>query len=302
MKDACSTGLKPLAAWLAGGALTLWILAGSCTASDVPYVPTPQHTVVEMLTMASVGEGDLVYDLGSGDGRFVITAAEMGASGVGIDIDPQRIREANENAAAAGVADRVVFYQQDLFDAYIEDATVVTLYLLPSINLKLRPKLLEELRPGARIVSYSFDMGAWQPDQQLDNERAYLWIVPANLTGIWRWSGSDGDYEMAVDQHFQQITGSISNGPAMQPISSATLTGDLVEIVVEQEMGGVMETVIYQGRVDGETIEGVEESAGGGAAPWRARRDPGTATSLDDGSDLGFTRLLTPARQKNVIQ
>lgn len=148
---------------------------------DVPYVPTPASVVEAMLKMAEVGKGDMVYDLGCGDGRIVITAAQKyGARGVGIDIDPQLIRESNENAKAAGVADRVKFFEQDLFASDFKEATVVTLYLLPEVNLRLRPKLLSELKPGTRIVSHAFDMGDWKPDKtvEVDGRTLYYWVVP----------------------------------------------------------------------------------------------------------------------------
>ncbi|MBN1209701.1 MAG: class I SAM-dependent methyltransferase [Myxococcaceae bacterium] len=149
---------------------------------DVPFVPTPQDAVDQMLALAGVTQEDRVYDLGSGDGRIVITAVQKyGARGVGVDINPERIAEANENARRAGVADRVEFRQGDLFKADIGDATVVTLYLLPTVNERLKPKLLAELKPGTRVVSHAFDMGDdWKPVRQMDvNGRTlYLWIVP----------------------------------------------------------------------------------------------------------------------------
>jgi SAM-dependent methyltransferase len=150
-------------------------------AVDVPFVPSPSDAVAAMLKLAGVTKGDVVYDLGSGDGRIVITAARRyGARGVGIDIDPARVAEGERNARAAGVADRVRFLQQDLFDADVRDATVVTLYLLPRINLRLRPKLLADLRPGTRVVSYGFDMGDWAPDGSVEvgSSTVYLWLVP----------------------------------------------------------------------------------------------------------------------------
>jgi SAM-dependent methyltransferase len=150
---------------------------------DVPYVPTPQEVVDEMLKMANVGKNDVVYDLGCGDGRLVVTAVKkFGAKrGVGVDIDPQRIRESDENARAAGVADRTKFVVQDLFKTDISEATVVTLYLLPDVNLRLRPKLLSDLKPGTRIVSHAFDMGDWQPEKtaSVDGRMIYFWTVPA---------------------------------------------------------------------------------------------------------------------------
>jgi SAM-dependent methyltransferase len=162
------------------GAALLCMLAAAA-ARDVPFVPTPEPVVDKMLELARLGPNDIVYDLGSGDGRIVITAAKRyGVRGVGIDIDPDRIREARENARKAGVADRVEFRQGDLFKADIRDATVVTLYLLTSVNRQLRPKLLAELRPGTRIVSHAFDMGDWKPaaTAYVGANTVHYWIVP----------------------------------------------------------------------------------------------------------------------------
>lgn len=152
--------------------------------ADVPYVPTPQPVVDEMLKMANVQQGDLIYDLGSGDGRIVITAAKnYGARGVGIDINPRLVQEATENAKQAGVGDHVEFRQQDLFKTDLSNATVVTLYLLPKINLQLRPKLLQELKPGTRIVSHAFTMGDWKPEKTatVQGRMIYFWTVPAKV-------------------------------------------------------------------------------------------------------------------------
>jgi SAM-dependent methyltransferase len=168
-------------------ALVLALLATGATAQpaapalDVPYVPTPEPVVNAMLKLAQVRRGDVLYDLGSGDGRIVIAAAKRyGVRGTGVDIDPRRIGEANANARKAGVAARVRFLNQDLFAIDFSEATVVTLYLLPRINLQLRPKLLAELRPGTRIVSHGFDMGDWQPERvvEVGSSTIYLWIVP----------------------------------------------------------------------------------------------------------------------------
>jgi SAM-dependent methyltransferase len=153
---------------------------------DVPYVPTPPAVVNEMLRIGKVSKNDVLYDLGSGDGRIVIAAAKrFGTRGYGIDLDPERVREANQNAQQAGVSDRVQFRQQDLFQADLSDATVVTLYLLPEVNLKLRSKLLSELKPGTRIVSHSFDMGDWKPEQvvQVDGSTIYYWTIPNKSAG-----------------------------------------------------------------------------------------------------------------------
>ena len=149
---------------------------------DVIFVPTPHEVVDDMLRLANVGKGDILYDLGSGDGRIAIAAAKkFGIKAVGIDIDPERIREATENARKAGVGSLVEFRQEDLFKADFREATVVTLYLLPDLNVKLRPRLWEELKPGTRIVSHQFDMGTWKPEKRLDSNGrvVYFWTIPA---------------------------------------------------------------------------------------------------------------------------
>ena len=154
---------------------------GSALARDVPYVPTTEAVVEKMLEMAKVGPNDIVYDLGSGDGRIVITAAKKyGARGLGVDIDPERVKEAKENAQAAKVTDKVQFKEGNLFDVDLSPATVVTLYLLPDVNLKLRPKLLSELKPGTRVVSHNYHMGDWKPEQtvQLEGHTVYFWTIP----------------------------------------------------------------------------------------------------------------------------
>lgn len=148
---------------------------------DVIYVPTPQELVEDMLRLADVKPGDVLYDLGSGDGRIPVTAAQKyGIRAVGIDIDPERIREAQANAKRKGVTRLVTFREQDLFKADFREATVVTLYLLPDLNLKLRPQLLKQLRPGARVVSHQFDMGDWKPDKTLEanGRTVYFWVIP----------------------------------------------------------------------------------------------------------------------------
>ena len=155
---------------------------------DVPYVPTPNEVVAQMLQLANVKKSDVLYDLGSGDGRIVVTAAQKyGTRGVGIDINPERISEANANARAAKVTDRVQFRQQDLFKTDLSEATVVTLYLLPNINVKLRPQLFKQLKPGTRIVSHDFDMGEWKPERVVQvqgptrQHTLYYWVVPKTV-------------------------------------------------------------------------------------------------------------------------
>ena len=184
--------LDRLARHLAAGIFAITVAAAQTVQPEVPYVPTTNEAVQAMLKLAGVKKTDIVYDLGCGDGRIVITAAkEFGARGVGIDINPQRIKEANDNAKTAGVENRVRFEENDLFKADIHEATVVTLFLLPQVNLRLRPTLLSDLKPGTRVVSNTFDMGDWKPDKEVsldtaggdDNfglsEKFYLWTIPA---------------------------------------------------------------------------------------------------------------------------
>ena len=179
--------MKALKNYLATLILTLWtttfVMAQSTTPPelDVPYVPTRQTVVDAMLNLAKVTNKDVVYDLGCGDGRIVITAAKQyGATGKGIDLNPERIKEANQNAEAAKVTDKVKFEQADLFQTDFSKASVVTLYLLPAVNLKLRPILMKQLKPGTRIVSHAFNMGDWEPEQKIvvDGSTLYLWTVP----------------------------------------------------------------------------------------------------------------------------
>lgn len=152
--------------------------------ADVPYVPTPPEVVAEMLNIAKVNKNDVLYDLGSGDGRIVIEAARrFGTRGVGVDINPELVKEATENAKKAGVSDRVKFVEQDLFKTDFSEATVVTLYLLPEVNLRLRPRLLQQLKPGTRIVSHAFDMGDWKPERvvEVEGRTIYYWVVPKEI-------------------------------------------------------------------------------------------------------------------------
>lgn len=184
--------LKTLAAMLVSVAMLAAQTAQPARTPDVPYVPTTEKAVEEMLKLADVKKTDVVYDLGCGDGRIVIAAAKMfGARGVGIDINPERIKEARENAKRAGVENLVRFEENDLFEANFNEATVVTLFLLPQINLKLRPKLLTDLKPGMRVVSNTFDMGDWKAEKEASlndqgdseysglSQRFYLWTIPA---------------------------------------------------------------------------------------------------------------------------
>ena len=218
---------------------------------DVPYVASLEEVVERMLVLAEVGPSDRVVDLGCGDGRILVAAARSrGATGLGVDIDPVRIREAEANARAAGVEVKVRFRVQDLFETPLGDADVVALYLLPEINLRLRPRLLAELRPGARIVSHAFDMGDWRPDRiaEVEGAKVYLWLVPARVAGRWRLTGPDGrSAALTLDQRYQEVSGTAAAGGRNRPFRNARLTGDRLRFTVDLGRGpqGV------QGRVQG---------------------------------------------------
>lgn len=201
---------------------------------DVPYEPSPHEVVREMIRLANVTHRDVVYDLGCGDGRIVIAAAQLtGARGVGIDVDPARIREAVKNARRASVTGRVSFIQQNLFESAIKEATVVMLFLYPEVNLRLRPKLLSELKPGTRIVSHFHTMGEWKPDKTVHVGRhpIHFWIIPARVSGKWVLNITETEATRSVtlrlEQKFQEISGTIDRpGNKSNTNISGRITGN----------------------------------------------------------------------------
>jgi SAM-dependent methyltransferase len=239
---------------------------------DVHFVVTRQPVVEGMLRLAAVHKEDVVYDLGSGDGRIVITAAKRyGARGVGIELDTGLIRTATRKARDVGVADRVRFLRQDLFATDISSATVVTLYLGPALNLKLRPMLYRALRPGTRIVSHGWDMGDWQADarHEVDGRSLFFWTIPANVSGAWRWQARDGRAEVALlEQRYQRASGAWIRGADSVPIASVRLVGD--SIAIRAARGG--EVFRFTGRVRGDAIHGTIMRSGKPPAVWAARR------------------------------
>lgn len=251
---------------------------------DVPYVPTPPKVVERMLQIAGVTEKDIVYDLGCGDGRIVIMAAKkFGARGVGVDIDPERIKESRENARKAGVTHRVKFFVGDLFETDIREATVITLYLLPSVNLKLRPKLFRELRPGTRIVSHDFDMGEWQPDRHEQIQSGYrshdiyFWVIPAGVAGTWRWEIGKSHYTLKLRQRFQEVQGTVQVDGKELAIRNARLLGPLLRFTLVRTVQGEKVTMRFEGWVKGDTIRGYVTVKGGpftGTHQWVAKRRP----------------------------
>lgn len=201
---------------------------------DVPYVPTDDAVVGAMLELAQVRASDLLYDLGCGDGRIVVTAAvERGARGIGIDLDPARIAEAMELAGLCRVEHLVDFREADLFEVDFSPATVVCLYLLDNVNLALRERLQQQLRPGTRIVSHTFDMDDWKPDayRRCGTSRLYLWVVPAQVAGAWQWQDEQGrSFHVELEQQHQMLSGAawIDDTPA--ELVSALLRGELLEL------------------------------------------------------------------------
>jgi len=254
----------------------LALAAAACSAfaaeSNVPYVPTPQEVVDRMLAMARVTPNDYLIDLGSGDGRIVVTAVrKYGARGFGVDLNPQRIREAVENALQNGVSDRTAFYQRNLFETDLSSASVITMYLLPRVNMALRPRLLD-LRPGTRIVSHDFDMDDWKPDETVHMDvrekygnssgtsSIYFYIVPAKVSGLWRWqqtaSGVTNDYELALEQKFQVVSGTVRVNGSTYKITDASLRGDQLAFNVVTPLAATTVKQSFAGRVSGEQIFG----------------------------------------------
>lgn len=243
---------------------------------DVPYVPTPQVVVDEMLRLADVRPDDFVIDLGCGDGRIPVTAAAyFGARALGIDIDPGRIAESHANAKAAGVTGRVEFRQGNLFDLDLSPATVVTMYLLPEINLKLRPRLLQTLRPGTRVVSHDFSMGDWKPDRTLSvQRRMYYWVVPAQVAGTWKLETDlpgvgMKTFELEVRQTFQHIEPFARAEKRNYAVWEPRLNGKSISfIIVDNDLAHR-----FEGTVEGRRIEGMVRTGAGTAevgTPFRA--------------------------------
>ncbi|HWV53266.1 SAM-dependent methyltransferase [Pseudorhodoplanes sp.] len=244
--------LRPtvLALTLAAGlAATTTVYAQQEPRLDVIYVPTPQEVVDRMLELAKVGPGDYMIDFGCGDGRMVVTAAKRGARGYGVDINPQRIKEANENAAKAGVTDKVEFKIANLFEQDLSKADVMAMYLLTDINLRLRPKILDTMRPGTRIVSHAFDMGDWKPEvhENVNGRNVYFWIVPAKVGGKWQVDGGQ-KMTLDIDQKYQFITGKADIGGKSVEITDGKLTGANITFKVDGKT--------YTGKVSGDSIAG----------------------------------------------
>ena len=224
------TRFVPLLALVAGAAIA---------AEEVPFITSPDNVTQEMLRIAKVAPGDHVIDLGSGDGRIVILAAKrFGASGLGVEIDPTLVKLSNRHARDAGVADRVVFKEQDLFKTDLSKATVVTMYLLPEVNLQLRPAMLA-LKPGTRLVSHDWDMGDWKPDQTTvlavpdkkvgleKSSKVHLWVVPARVQGLWCGNGPLHEFSLRMTQRYQKLEGTLTRKTRVRELAG-TIDGNVI--------------------------------------------------------------------------
>lgn len=238
---------------------------------DVIWVPTPEDLVERMLRMAQTTPNDFVIDLGSGDGRIAIAAAKkFNARSMGIEYNPDMVEVSNRNASKEGVAGQARFIKADIFETDFSQATVITMYLLPGLNLKLRPKLLD-MKPGTRLVSHQFNMDDWQPDEitNIDGRRAYFWLIPAKAAGTWRFqSGSEG-LDVTLEQKYQMLEGTVKLGTVNAGLRDAKLHGDMISFAFVDQ-GGLRRD--FAGRVNGNVIEGTMKLETGPESKWTATK------------------------------
>jgi hypothetical protein len=242
---------------------------------DVIWVPTPDDVVERMLTMAQVTPNDSVWDLGAGDGKIAIMAArKFGARATGIEYNPDMVKHANDNAQKAGVAGtgagKAVIRHGDIFATDFSQATVVTLYLLPALNMKLRPQLLS-MRPGTRIVSHSFSMEDWEADEisSLDGRRAYFWLVPANVMGTWSLDAGGQKHDLVLEQTFQKVSGNVTFGAMHAGLRDARLRGSNISFGYIDQSGVRRD---FSGRVTGTKMEGAFRDEKGAEGRWSATK------------------------------
>jgi hypothetical protein len=242
---------------------------------DVIWVPTPEALVDRMLTMAQVTPNDFVVDLGAGDGRIAIAAAKrFGAKSMGIEYNPDMVALSKKNAAKDGVGEKVDFVRGDIFETDFAKATVVTMYLLPTLNAKLRPKILE-MKPGTRVASHQFDMEDWEPDEldMFDGRRAYLWIVPAKVQGTWKLKYAAGnetrEVPLALEQRYQMVKGNVKIGEVNAGIREPALRGDAIRFAFVDGAGVRRE---FSGKVSGNAMDGTFRADGGAEGRWSATR------------------------------
>ena len=272
-------------------ALCVLGLAGSVRAQqqpDVPYVQTPRSVVEAMLDAGRVTANDYVIDLGSGDGRLVIAASRRGARATGVELDANLVATATREAARSGEGGKANFVNANLFTFDFSKATVLTMYLLPHINLDLRPRILSGLRPGTRVVSHDFDMGKWRPDLRREIavpdkvygppvSQVYMWYVPANVAGKWQWRLPVGDvavrHEVTFRQTFQQLTGDAAIESGSATIEGAKLQGDVIAFTLVHASAGRKVAYEFSGRVDGDKIAGSVKTGGDDKTyDWQATR------------------------------
>jgi phospholipid N-methyltransferase len=235
---------------------------------DVIWVPTPDETIAAMLDMAKVTSNDYVIDLGSGDGRIVIAAAKRGARALGIEYNLDMVELSRSNAQKEGVTAKATFEHGDIFERDFSQATVLTMYLLPDLNMKLRPKILE-MKPGTRVVTNSFTMDDWEPDQTTSagDRSVYFWIVPAKVAGTWAWSSASGSAELALKQSFQKIEGSLKINGKELPLKNVKLEGANISF-----SAGDSTVQQFQGAVNGNSIQGTIKAGNSPATKWAATR------------------------------
>ena len=272
-------------AWCALG-LVLAAISPAWGQYDVPYVPTDYNVVNTMLSVAGVNKNDVLYDLGCGDGRIVIEAVKQRGvrKAVGIDIDPFRIRDSNANAAKEGLTGRVEFREADIFKSDYRDATVITMYLLDTIDVRLRPVFFETLKPGTRLVSNTFGMGDWDPDVTLwvtgepgrPGHSVKFWVLPANISGDWTFAAGGLAHTLHVEQKYQVVSGTMTVNGAAQALSDMTLSGTQVQFSVRAPDGAVSR---YHAAAEGEAMTGTIVS-GETTIDWRAARTPKTMRTI----------------------
>lgn len=221
---------------------------------DVIWVPTPPELISAMLEMAKVTPNDLLMDLGSGDGRIVIAAAKLGTTAIGVEYENNMVELSRANAQKEGVANKATFIQGDIFETDFSKATVLTMYLLPSLNMKLREAILN-MKPGTRVVSHAFNMEDWEPDQtaNVEGRTAYFWVVPAKVAGTWRWQSGNAVAELTLDQTFQKIAGRLRLGTQLQDLKDAKLDGAHITFTAGD--------LTYSGTVNGDSIVGTSQNA-----------------------------------------
>jgi hypothetical protein len=237
---------------------------------DVIWVPTPDALVARMLEMAKATPQDYLVDLGSGDGRTVIAAAKRGIKAMGVEYNPDMVALSQRNAEAEGVADKVKLVQGDIFTTDFSQATVVTMYLLSSLNLKLRPTLLE-MKPGTRVVSHAFTMGDWTPDETATAEgySAYLWIVPAKVQGRWQVTAPGGNFDLWLEQTFQKIVGKVAGSGLAPNLGDPLLQASTISFTLADASGSFLR---FSGTVKNDSMEGTVQTPAGTQARWTARR------------------------------